>query len=48
MKFSSVSCPQGCSEIVLSLDTGERKRGEKEAWGERAGRRESEEGKEAG
>ncbi|XP_073913646.1 ly6/PLAUR domain-containing protein 5 isoform X2 [Castor canadensis] len=24
MKFSSVSCPQGCSEIVLSLDTGYR------------------------
>ncbi|XP_060222352.1 ly6/PLAUR domain-containing protein 5 [Meriones unguiculatus] len=24
MKFPSVSCPQGCSEVILSLDTGYR------------------------
>lgn len=23
MKFPSISCPHGCSEVVLSLDTGE-------------------------
>lgn len=29
MKLPSVSCPQGCSEVVLSLDTGEDQRATK-------------------
>lgn len=29
VKLPSVSCPEGCSEVVLSLDTGEDKRATK-------------------